>query len=102
VYVVSYAKYFMPPDIECAYDDTLSSYHFRSDEDCIAWFVQQLRDLAHRVKNIIGSANIPIETLSKEQWETIARRVVIFARNRSRRTTHGYAIIAVSPVDTAV
>ncbi|KYN45032.1 hypothetical protein ALC56_00506, partial [Trachymyrmex septentrionalis] len=29
---------------------------------------RQLCDLAHRVKNII-SANVPMETLSKEQWE---------------------------------
>jgi len=32
------------------------------------WFAQQLNDLAHRVKNII-SANVPMETLSKQQWE---------------------------------
>ena len=35
-----------------AYDDTLSSYYFRRDEDCIEWFAEQLNDLAHRVKNI--------------------------------------------------
>jgi len=32
------------------------------------WFAQQLNDLAHHVKNII-SANVPMETLSKQQWE---------------------------------
>ena len=54
--------------VRCAYDDTLSSYHFHRDENCIAWFAQQLNDLSYRVKNII-SANVPMETLSKQQWE---------------------------------
>ena len=52
--------------VRCAYDDTLSSNSV--DEGCIRWFAQQLNDLAHRVKNII-SANVPMETLSKQQWE---------------------------------
>ncbi|XP_018345109.1 PREDICTED: uncharacterized protein LOC108750260 [Trachymyrmex septentrionalis] len=54
--------------VRCSYDDALSSYQFRRDKDCIAWFARQLNDLAHRVKNIV-SANVPMETLSKEQWE---------------------------------
>ncbi|KYN44474.1 hypothetical protein ALC56_01072 [Trachymyrmex septentrionalis] len=33
-----------------------------------AWFARQLQNLAHHEKNII-SANVPIETLSKEQWK---------------------------------
>ena len=49
----------------CAYDDTL--YYVRRNEDCIAWFAQQLNDLAHCMKNII-SANVPMETLSIQQW----------------------------------
>ncbi|XP_018346777.1 PREDICTED: LOW QUALITY PROTEIN: uncharacterized protein LOC108751194 [Trachymyrmex septentrionalis] len=54
--------------VRCSYDDALSSYQFRRDKDCIAWFARQLDNLAHRVKNIV-SANVPMETLSKEQWE---------------------------------
>ena len=54
--------------VRCSYDNALSSYQFRRDKDCIAWFARQLNDLAHRVKNIV-SANVPMETLSKEQWE---------------------------------
>ncbi|KAG5342008.1 DPOM polymerase, partial [Acromyrmex heyeri] len=46
--------------------DELSSYHFCRDEDCIAWFARQINDLAYRVKNIV-SANVPMETLSKQQ-----------------------------------
>ncbi|KYN10211.1 hypothetical protein ALC57_17664 [Trachymyrmex cornetzi] len=49
----------------CSYD-TLSSYRFRCDKDCIAWFARQLQDLAHNIKNIVSS-NMPMETLSKEQ-----------------------------------
>jgi len=55
--------------VRYSYDDALSSYHFRRDEDCIAWFAWQFNDLAHRMKNIV-SANVPKETLSKEQCET--------------------------------
>ncbi|KYM77006.1 hypothetical protein ALC53_12542 [Atta colombica] len=43
-----------------------SSYVY---EDCIAWFERQLNNLAHRVKNIV-SANMLIEALPKQQWET--------------------------------
>ncbi|KAG5314863.1 POL3 protein, partial [Pseudoatta argentina] len=50
------------------YNDALSSYRFRRDEDCIAWFARQLNNFEHRVKNIV-SANVHMETLSKEQLE---------------------------------
>ncbi|KYN42710.1 hypothetical protein ALC56_02869 [Trachymyrmex septentrionalis] len=53
--------------MRCSYDDALSSYHFHR-EDCIVWFTRQLNDLAYRVKNLV-SANVPVETLSKQQWE---------------------------------
>ncbi|KYN13603.1 hypothetical protein ALC57_14204 [Trachymyrmex cornetzi] len=54
--------------VRCSYDNSLSSYHFRRDENCIAWFSRQFNDLAHRVKDII-SANVLMEALSKQQWE---------------------------------
>ena len=54
--------------VHCSYDDTLSGYWFHRDKDCIAWFAKQLEKLAHRVKSIL-SAKVPMETLSKEQWE---------------------------------
>jgi len=50
------------------YDNTLLSYYFHRDEGCITWFAQQFNDLVHHVKNIV-SANVPMETLSKQQWE---------------------------------
>ncbi|KYN14583.1 hypothetical protein ALC57_13217, partial [Trachymyrmex cornetzi] len=52
--------------VHCSYDNSLSSYQFRRDNDCITWFARQLNDLAHRVKDIIP-ANVPMETLSKQQ-----------------------------------
>ena len=54
--------------VRCSYNDALSLYRFRRDEDCITWFARQLNDLAHQVKNIV-STNVPMETLSKEQLE---------------------------------
>ncbi|KYN28549.1 hypothetical protein ALC57_02028 [Trachymyrmex cornetzi] len=55
--------------MRCSYDNSLSSYHFRRDENSIAWFARQLQNLAHRVKDII-SANVLMEVLYKQQWET--------------------------------
>ena len=37
-------------------------------KNCIAWFVRQLQDLVHRVKNMV-SDNVPMVALSKEQWK---------------------------------
>ncbi|XP_011878101.1 PREDICTED: uncharacterized protein LOC105567657 [Vollenhovia emeryi] len=54
--------------LHCSYDDSLSTYQFRRDKDCIAWFADQLEELAYRVKNILSS-NAPMQTLSKEQYE---------------------------------
>ncbi|KYN16311.1 hypothetical protein ALC57_11429, partial [Trachymyrmex cornetzi] len=55
--------------VRCSYDNSLSSYQFRRNKDCISWFARQLNDLADRVKDII-SANVSMEVLSKQQWET--------------------------------
>jgi len=55
--------------VRCSYDKSLSYYQFRRDIDCVAWFVDELKEFAHRVKGIL-SANVPMETLSSEQWDT--------------------------------
>ncbi|XP_025163396.1 uncharacterized protein LOC112590598 [Harpegnathos saltator] len=55
--------------VRCSYNESLSAYRCRRDPDCISWFVKELEELAHRVKDIL-SANVSMETLSKEQWET--------------------------------
>ena len=54
--------------VKCSYDDTLSKYHFRRDNDCVAWFAKELENLAHSVKARI-SANVPMEPLTKQQQE---------------------------------
>ncbi|XP_011869853.1 PREDICTED: uncharacterized protein LOC105563134, partial [Vollenhovia emeryi] len=54
--------------LHCSYDDSLSTYQFHRDKDCIAWFADQLEELAYRVKNILSS-NVSMQTLSKEQYE---------------------------------
>ncbi|XP_071580493.1 uncharacterized protein, partial [Temnothorax nylanderi] len=55
--------------IQCSYDKTLSAYRFRRDNDCVAWFVEELKGLAHRVKNIL-SDNVCMVDLTREEWET--------------------------------
>ncbi|KYN43235.1 hypothetical protein ALC56_02297, partial [Trachymyrmex septentrionalis] len=36
--------------VRCSYNDSLSKYRFRHDQDCVSWFVEKLRSLAHHVK----------------------------------------------------
>jgi len=40
--------------VHCSYDDSLSMYRFRRDNDCVVWFTEQLRDLAHSVNCILS------------------------------------------------
>ncbi|XP_018362816.1 PREDICTED: uncharacterized protein LOC108760996, partial [Trachymyrmex cornetzi] len=56
--------------VRCSYDNSLSKYRFHRDPDCVSWFVEELRSLAHSVKKILV-ANVPMETLSSEQRETL-------------------------------
>jgi len=55
--------------VHCPYDESLCYYRFNRNKDCAARFIEELRNLAHRVKFIL-SANVTMETLSNEQWET--------------------------------
>ncbi|KYN23492.1 hypothetical protein ALC57_04090 [Trachymyrmex cornetzi] len=79
--------------VRCSNDNSLSSYHFQCDENCISWFAEELKNLAHRVKDII-SANVSMEALSKQQWEAYrtATRCHIcekpFASNDTRVRDH--------------
>jgi len=49
--------------VHCSYDDSLliGCYVlcFYRDKDCVVWFTEQLRNLAHSVKPIL-SANVPM------------------------------------------
>jgi len=46
--------------VHCSYDTSLCMYRFRRDKDCVAWFAEELRVLAHNVHSIL-SANVPME-----------------------------------------
>ena len=47
---------------------TLSIYHFRCSNDCVAWFTEEFRSLAYNV-NIIVSANVPMADVSRDDWQ---------------------------------
>ncbi|KYN02845.1 hypothetical protein ALC62_06325, partial [Cyphomyrmex costatus] len=52
--------------IHCSYDDSLSSYRFRRDNNCISWFADELKNLAHSVQSVI-STNVPMD-FSPDDW----------------------------------
>ncbi|KAG5344388.1 NAAT1 protein, partial [Acromyrmex heyeri] len=54
--------------VHCSYDSSLSGYRFRRDKYCIAWFAEELRNLAHSVQAII-SANVPIADFTRDDWQ---------------------------------
>jgi hypothetical protein len=55
----------------CSYDNSLSSFKSYRGEDCIAWFVNELHDLARRVKTILTT----MTDLSREESEKFHRAV---------------------------
>ncbi|KYN21190.1 hypothetical protein ALC57_06439 [Trachymyrmex cornetzi] len=54
--------------VQCSYDSSLSGYRFRRDKDCIAWFTEELKNLAHSVQTTI-SANVPMADFTRDDWE---------------------------------
>ncbi|XP_026825441.1 uncharacterized protein LOC113561963 [Ooceraea biroi] len=54
--------------VRCNYDASLSGYRSHRDTDCIVWFIEQLKDLAHRVK-VILSRNVPMVELTRDERE---------------------------------
>jgi len=54
--------------VHCSYDESLSAYHSRRSADCIAWFVEVLKNIAIRVKTIL-TTNVPMVDLAPEEWE---------------------------------
>ncbi|XP_036138928.1 uncharacterized protein LOC118644448 [Monomorium pharaonis] len=53
--------------VRCSYDTSLSMYRFRRGNDCVTWFAEQLKDIAHNVSYIL-SANVPMADLTRDQW----------------------------------
>ncbi|KYM99340.1 hypothetical protein ALC62_09925 [Cyphomyrmex costatus] len=54
--------------VHCSYDSSLSGYRFRRDNNCIAWFADKLKNLAHSVKTII-STNVPMVDFTRDDWQ---------------------------------
>ncbi|XP_024885115.1 uncharacterized protein LOC112463153 [Temnothorax curvispinosus] len=50
----------------CTYDDTASAYRYRRGEDCVSWFVNELRVLARHVKNKF-STNVAMVELTEDE-----------------------------------
>ncbi|KYN05093.1 hypothetical protein ALC62_04016 [Cyphomyrmex costatus] len=55
--------------VRCSYDDTLSTYRFRRDNDCVNWFARQFEDLAHRAKRNYIELNTQFKTRAKNDFE---------------------------------
>ncbi|XP_067216205.1 uncharacterized protein [Linepithema humile] len=54
--------------VSCTYDNSLSGYKSYRGEDCVAWLVNELHDLAHRVK-AIRTTIVPMADLTPEESE---------------------------------
>ncbi|XP_067215255.1 uncharacterized protein [Linepithema humile] len=52
--------------VSCTYDNSLSSFKSYRGEDCVAWFVNELHDLARRVKTILTTV-VPMADLTREE-----------------------------------
>ncbi|XP_071579806.1 uncharacterized protein [Temnothorax nylanderi] len=50
----------------CTYDDTVSTYRYRRGDDCVSWFVNELRVLARHAK-IKFSTNISMVELTEDE-----------------------------------
>jgi len=55
--------------VHCSYDDSLSMYQFRRNNNCIVWFTEQFRDLAHSV-NCVLAANVPMVDFDNEKFNS--------------------------------
>ncbi|KYQ56632.1 hypothetical protein ALC60_04434 [Trachymyrmex zeteki] len=68
--------------VHCSYDSSLSGYRFRRDKDCIAWFAEELKNLAHSVQSII-SANVRHDGFHARRLKNLTSpHIVTCARNR--------------------
>ncbi|XP_070522397.1 uncharacterized protein [Cardiocondyla obscurior] len=56
----------------CSYDDTLSMYRFHRGNNCVSWFIKELKNLAHSVKTILSS-NVPMVDFTQNDWEEFKR-----------------------------
>ncbi|XP_026830160.1 uncharacterized protein LOC113563142 [Ooceraea biroi] len=54
--------------VRCFYDASLFEYRSHRDTNCVAWFAEQLKDMAHRVKAIL-SRTVPMVQLTRDERE---------------------------------
>jgi len=52
----------------CSYDNSLSKYCFRRGNDCIAWFIEEFRNLTHKVNTVL-STNVPMPDFTRDDWQ---------------------------------
>ncbi|KYN05019.1 hypothetical protein ALC62_04092, partial [Cyphomyrmex costatus] len=52
--------------VYCSYDSSLSGYRFHRDKNCISWFADELKNLAHSVQSVI-STNVPMD-FTRDDW----------------------------------
>jgi len=78
--------------VRCSYDESLSYYQFRRDKDCIAWFVDELKDYTSRILSV----NVLMETLSSEQWDTFCKTTQYHVCEKPFASDeHAFAIIVI-------
>ncbi|XP_025265427.1 uncharacterized protein LOC112638265 [Camponotus floridanus] len=66
----------------CSFDDAASAYGSYRGEDCVAWFVRELRDLALRAK-VALDAVVPMADLTPDEREIFASASRCYACERS-------------------
>ncbi|XP_043276007.1 uncharacterized protein [Venturia canescens] len=73
--------------VKCSYDDSLSGYHERRGEDCVEWFVEELKQLAFRVEKILLTS-VPMKELSPQEWREFReeKEFLPFSSKRHCRT----------------
>lgn len=55
--------------VQCAFDSShCLSYRSRRDDDCVAWFVNELDTLAQRIKDLITEESRTMRDLTRDEW----------------------------------
>jgi len=90
-YTASFSLLCLAYYVHCSYNNSLCMYQFRRGNDCVAWFAEELKNLAHSVESIL-SANVPMD-FTRDDWQKFNSTTVMYTKNRSHRMTRKYAII---------
>jgi len=94
----TYQRVFSLAHYVCYSYDSLCKYRFRRDNDCVVWFIEELKNLMHNVEFILSTnVSMASEMIGKN---LTALRTVMYAKNRLRRIICGNVIIAIWPNDT--